>query len=70
MNKKLLPAIVAFGILMALAGYLLTGKVLAMVLIILAAFSSTANLQIIRLFHIDIRGEIAYLTYLIQQLHW
>jgi hypothetical protein len=41
-----------------------------LVLIILAAFSSTANLQIIRLFHIDIRGEIAYLTYLIQQLHW
>ncbi|MFL5666684.1 MAG: hypothetical protein ACJ8BW_35850, partial [Ktedonobacteraceae bacterium] len=39
-------------------------------LIILAEFSSTANLQIIRLVHIDIRGEIAYLTYLVRQLHW
>ena len=39
-------------------------------LITLAEFSSTANLQIIRLVHIDIRDEIAYLTYLIQQLHW
>jgi hypothetical protein len=41
-----------------------------LLLIALAEFSSTANLQIIRLVHIDIRGEIAYLTYLIRQLHW
>lgn len=41
-----------------------------LLLIALAEFSSTANLQIIRLIHIDIRSEIAYLTYLIRQLHW
>jgi len=37
MNKKLLPALGAFGILMVVAVYLLSGKVLAMVLILLGA---------------------------------
>jgi hypothetical protein len=37
MNKKLVPALGAYAILMILAVYLLTGKVLAMVLILLAA---------------------------------
>ncbi|MFL5625879.1 MAG: hypothetical protein ACJ788_09845, partial [Ktedonobacteraceae bacterium] len=41
-----------------------------LVLIGLAEFSSTANAQIMHLFHVDIRGEIAYLTYLVRQLHW
>jgi hypothetical protein len=41
-----------------------------LVLIGLAEFSSTANTQIMHLFHVDIRGEIAYLTYLVRQLHW
>ncbi len=40
------------------------------VLIVLAALSPAANLQIMRLLHIDIRSEIAYLTNLVQQLHW
>jgi hypothetical protein len=37
MNKKLVPAIGAFVVLMILAAYLLNGKVLAMVLVLLAA---------------------------------
>jgi hypothetical protein len=37
MNKKLVPAIAAFAVLMILAAYLLNGKVLAMVLVLLAA---------------------------------
>jgi hypothetical protein len=37
MNKKLVPAIGAFAVLMILAAYLLNGKVLAMVLVLLAA---------------------------------
>jgi hypothetical protein len=50
---------IAFGTLLVCA-----------VLIVLAALSAAANQQIIRLVHIDIRGEIAYLTYLVRQLHW
>lgn len=37
MSKKLIPAIGAFSVLMMLAVWLLSGKVLAMVLILLAA---------------------------------
>lgn len=37
MNKKLAPAIVAYAVLMLAAAYILTGKVMAMVLILLAA---------------------------------
>ncbi|MCU1325313.1 MAG: hypothetical protein JWN34_683 [Bryobacterales bacterium] len=37
MNKKLVPAIGAFAVLMIVAAYLLNGKVLAMVLVLLAA---------------------------------
>jgi len=40
------------------------------VMVILAEVSATANTQIIGLFHIDIRYEIAYLVSLIRQLHW
>ena len=37
MKNKLAPAVGAFAILMILAAYLLDGKVLAMVLVVLAA---------------------------------
>ncbi len=40
------------------------------VLTVLAEFSLTANRYIIHLFHVDIRGEIAYLISVIRQLHW
>ena len=37
MNKKLGPAIGAYAVLMLVAAYILTGKVMAIVLILLAA---------------------------------
>jgi len=40
-----------------------------LVLILLAAFSAGANAQISQLFHVDIRAEMAYLLYAIQQMH-
>jgi len=54
---------------------LLTAIVFTLLLVILlliglAEFSSTANIQIMHILHVDIRGEIAYLTYLVRQLHW
>jgi hypothetical protein len=39
-------------------------------LIVLAEISSTANIQIERLLHIDIRSEVAYLIAAIRRLHW
>jgi hypothetical protein len=40
------------------------------VMIALAILSTSANQQIVQLLHVDIRAEIAYLTYLVRQLHW
>lgn len=54
-----LATTITFGILLVIV-----------VMIVLAELSTAANEQIIHLFHIDIRGEIAYLTYLVRQLHW
>lgn len=39
------------------------------VMIALAEYSAVINSQIIYILHIDIRGEIAYLLHLLQQLH-
>ena len=44
--------------------------VLIIMLVIVAEFSSTVNAQLIVLFHVDIRSEIAYILYIVQQLHW
>ena len=40
------------------------------VLIVVAELSATANAQLLWLFHVDIRSEIAYILYVIQQLRW
>ena len=40
------------------------------VIIVLAEISGTANVQIISLFHVDVRYEIGYLISLIRQLHF
>jgi hypothetical protein len=39
-------------------------------LIILAEVSVSANAQIVRFLHVDIRDEVAYLLYLVRQIHW
>jgi hypothetical protein len=44
--------------------------ILVLLMIVLAELSPLANFQIGRLLHVDIRGEIAYLTYLVRQLRW
>jgi len=48
---------------------LLSVLLYVLVLILLAAFSARANAQILQLFHVDIRTEMAYLLYVIQQMH-
>ncbi len=40
-----------------------------LVLMLLAELSAGANAQILQLFHVDIRSEMAYLLYVIQQIH-
>ncbi len=40
-----------------------------LVLILLGEFSGGANVRIMQLFHVDIRNEMAYILYVIQQLH-
>ena len=42
--------------------------VLIVILIMVAELSSTANAQIMVLFHVDVRSEIAYILYIMQQL--
>jgi hypothetical protein len=44
--------------------------VVVILLIIVAELSSTANAQIMVLLRVDIRSEIAYILYIIQQLRW
>jgi len=39
-------------------------------LIVLAEVSMPANTLIVRMLHVDIRQEVAYLLYVIRQLHW
>ncbi|MEO8957025.1 MAG: hypothetical protein ABI465_20935 [Ktedonobacteraceae bacterium] len=48
---------------------LLSVLLFVLVLILLAALSAGANTQILLLFHVDIRSEMAYLLYVIQQMH-
>ncbi len=40
------------------------------ILVVLAETSSPANAAIVRLLHVDIRAEVAYLIALIKQIHW
>jgi hypothetical protein len=47
---------------------LLSVLLCVLVLIILAEFSAGASAQIMQLFHVDIRSEMAYLLYVIQQI--
>jgi len=40
------------------------------VMVVLAEVSGTGNTEIVRLVHVDIRYEIAYLLSLVRQLHF
>lgn len=51
--------IIALAVLLAL-----------IILIVLAEVSTRANSEITRLFHVDIRSEVAYLIVLVKQIHW
>jgi len=48
---------------------LLSVLLFVLVLILLAQLSVGANAQILQLFHVDIRNEMAYLLYVIRQMH-
>jgi hypothetical protein len=48
---------------------LLSVLLLVLLLILLAQLSAGANARILLLFHVDIRSEMAYLLYVIRQIH-
>lgn len=48
---------------------LLSVLLLVLLLILLAQLSAAANARILLLFHVDIRSEMAYLLYVIRQIH-